>query len=171
MRRVIFVTGGQRSGKSKYAQNLAESLSDQPIYMATARHWDADFDARIKRHQDDRGDRWTTLEEEVNLSAHDLSGQVVLLDCVTLWLTNIYSDNDYDTSRSLDIAKAEWCRFVEQDFTLIVVSNEIGMGTHASEESARHFADLQGWINQFIAQLADEVIFMVSGIPVPIKKQ
>lgn len=170
MRKIIFVTGGQRSGKSKYAQDLAESLSARPVYLATARHWDADFDARIKRHQDDRGDRWTTLEEELNLSAHDLCGQVVLLDCITLWLTNIFSDHGYDTNVSLDIAQKEWSRFIDQDFILIVVSNEIGMGTHALDEGSRHFADLQGWMNQFIARLADEVVFMVSGIPVPIKK-
>lgn len=169
MRKIIFVTGGQRSGKSGYAQRLAESLSPRPIYLATARHWDADFEARIKRHQQDRGERWTTLEEELHLSAHDLSGQVVLLDCITLWLTNIFSDHDYDTDLSLSIAKAEWSRFIDQDFTLIVVSNEIGMGTHALDESSRHFADLQGWMNQFIAQLADEVVFMVSGIPMTIK--
>lgn len=169
MRKITFVTGGQRSGKSGYAQSLAESLSERPIYMATARHWDADFDARIRRHQDDRGDRWTTLEEEVQLSAHDLAGQVVMLDCITLWLTNIFTDHGFDTNVALDIAKSEWLRFIDQDFRLIVVSNEIGMGTHALDESARHFADLQGWMNQFVARHADEVVFMVSGIPVAIK--
>lgn len=169
MRKIIFVTGGQRSGKSAFAQNLAESLSDRPVYLATARHWDADFDKRIRLHQEARGDSWETLEEEKHLSKHNLSGKVILLDCITLWLTNIYHDNDYKMQPSLSETKEEWDKFIRQDFTLIVVSNEIGMGLHAMDESTRHFADIHGWINQHIASSADEVYLVVSGIPVKIK--
>lgn len=169
MRKIIFITGGARSGKSSYAQGFAEKLSANPVYLATARKWDDDFGARIRRHQAERDERWTTLEEEKNLSRHDLNGKIVLMDCVTLWLTNIFHDNQYDLNRSLDEAKAEWNRFIKQDFTLIVVSNEIGMSLHAPDEVSRHFTDLQGWINQHIAQTADEVYFMVSGIPLKIK--
>lgn len=169
MRKIIFITGGARSGKSSYAQGFAEKLSANPVYLATARQWDDDFRARIHRHQDERDERWTTLEEEKNLSKHDLNGKTVLMDCVTLWLTNIFHDNQYDLNRSLDEAKVEWNRFIKQDFTLIVVSNEIGMSLHAPDEASRHFTDLQGWINQHIAQTADEVYFMISGIPLKIK--
>lgn len=169
MREIIFITGGQRSGKSSYAQRLAENLSANPLYLATARHWDEDFEQRIRRHQADRGEMWQTLEEERRLSAHDLSGRVVLLDCVTLWLTNIFHENGYQLNSSLEEAKAEWNKFIEQDFTLIVVSNEIGMSLHAPDEASRHFTDLQGWINQYIAKNADQVFLCVSGIPVKIK--
>lgn len=169
MREIIFITGGQRSGKSSYAQRLAENLSANPLYLATARHWDEDFEQRIRRHQADRGEMWQTLEEERRLSAHDLSGRVVLLDCVTLWLTNIFHENGYQLNSSLEEAKAEWNKFIEQDFTLIVVSNEIGMSLHAPDETSRHFTDLQGWINQYIAKNADQVFLCVSGIPVKIK--
>lgn len=169
MQKIIFVTGGQRSGKSSYAQGLAEKLSANPLYLATARHWDEDFEKRIRRHQADRGDRWTTLEEEVHLSRHNLAEKTVLMDCVTLWLTNIFHDNQYQLDVSLEKAKTEWNTFIQQDFTLIVVSNEIGMSLHAPDEASRHFTDLQGWMNQHIAKLADEVIFMVSGIPMKIK--
>ncbi|MDO5663823.1 MAG: bifunctional adenosylcobinamide kinase/adenosylcobinamide-phosphate guanylyltransferase [Bacteroidia bacterium] len=169
MRKIIFITGGQRSGKSSFAQGLAESLSANPCYLATARHWDEDFKERIRRHQADRGDMWTTLEEEKLLSNHNLNGKTVLMDCVTLWLTNIFHDNEYKLNLSLDEAKREWSKFIEQDFTLIVVSNEIGMSLHASNEMSRHFTDLQGWMNQHIATTADEVYFIVSGIPVKIK--
>lgn len=169
MRKIIFVTGGQRSGKSTFAQNLAESLSDHRVYLATARHWDADFHKRIRLHQEARGEGWETLEEEKYLSRHDLSGKVILLDCITLWLTNIYHDNEYKMQPSLSEAKEEWNKFIEQDFTLIVVSNEIGMGMHAMDESTRHFADMHGWINQHVASSADEVYLTVSGIPVKIK--
>ncbi len=169
MRKIIFITGGQRSGKSRYAQELAEKFSATPVYLATARHWDDDFEERIRRHQADRGDKWTTIEEEKTLSRLHLSGKTVLLDCVTLWLTNIFYDNKYNLSTSLEEAKNEWNRFIEQDVTLIVVSNEIGMSLHAEDESSRHFTDLQGWINQYIARSANEVYFMVSGIPMRTK--
>lgn len=169
MRRIIFVTGGQRSGKSSYAQGLAESLSANPLYLATARRWDEDFEQRIKRHQADRGNRWTTIEEDKLLSRHQLNGKTVLMDCVTLWLTNIFDDNNYQLTPSLEEAKAEWDKFTKQDFTLIVVSNEIGMSLHGSNQASRDFTDLQGWVNQHIARNADEVFLLISGIPVKIK--
>lgn len=168
-REIIFVTGGQRSGKSRYAQDLAESLSADPVYLATARRWDMDFEKRIRRHQADRGDTWQTIEEEKHLSRLDLSGRTVLLDCITLWLTNIFHDNGYDTDASLQEAKAEWYRFIRQDFRLIVVSNEIGMCLHAPDEASRHFTDLQGWMNQYIAASADKVFVMISGLPLQLK--
>lgn len=164
-----FITGGQRSGKSSFAQELAEDMSDKPIYLATARIWDKDFEDRIKRHQSDRGDNWQTTEEEKELSKLNLEGKTVLLDCVTLWLTNIYHDFNYDVDKSLEFAKNQWEQFIAQDFVLIVVSNELGMGVHPENEAARKFADLQGWMNQFIAKTADDVYFMVSGIPMKVK--
>ena len=91
------------------------------------------------------------------------------LDCITLWLTNIFHDNEYRVEEALAQAKEEWTGFIQQDFTIIVVSNELGMGVIPEHESARKFADLQGWMNQYIASLADTVYLMVSGIPVKIK--
>lgn len=169
MKEIIFVTGGQRSGKSRYAQNLAESLSEKPVYLATARRWDEDFENRIRRHQADRGEQWQTIEKDKEISSLDLSGKTVLLDCITLWLTNIFHDNAYDLNKSVEEAKAEWSKFVDQDFQLIVVSNEIGMCLHAPDEVSRHFTDLQGWINQHIATHADKVVAMISGIPLQLK--
>ena len=91
------------------------------------------------------------------------------MDCVTLWLTNLYDEHGYDMDETLRAATAEWDRFVARDMTLIVVSNELGMGLHASSEGARHFVDLQGWVNQHIAASADEAFFMVSGIAMRLK--
>ncbi|MGQ7870190.1 bifunctional adenosylcobinamide kinase/adenosylcobinamide-phosphate guanylyltransferase [Sunxiuqinia sp. sy24] len=170
MATITFITGGARSGKSSFAQQLAESQSGSPIYLATARIWDEDFAQRVKRHQNDRDDRWQTLEEEKLLSRYDLTGKTVLLDCITLWLTNFFHDNDYQLEVAMEAAKAEWTKFVKQDMNLLVVSNELGMGVHPENEMARKFADLQGWINQFIAQQAGTVYLMVSGIPVKIKE-
>lgn len=168
MSHLTFITGGQRSGKSRFAQQRAEKLSEYPVYLATARVWDEEFAQRIRRHQADRGGIWQNIEEEKFLSRHDLKGRVVLLDCITLWLTNIFHDNDYDVQRSLDEAKQEWDAFVAQDMTLIVVSNEIGMGVIPEHPVARKFADLQGWMNQHIAATAHEAYLMVSGKAVAI---
>lgn len=169
MREITLITGGARSGKSSFAQLLAEKCSDRPIYMATSRVWDDDFKKRIERHQADRGEQWTTIEEDKSISKHNLSDKTILLDCITLWLNNYFYDNDYDIDKSLIEAKAEWMKFVDQNAQIIVVTNELGMGVHPENELARKFADLQGWMNQFIAANADHVYLMVSGISTKIK--
>jgi adenosylcobinamide kinase/adenosylcobinamide-phosphate guanylyltransferase len=167
--RLIFITGGARSGKSRYAQQLALQLSNNPVYLATARHWDDDFEKRIQRHQAERDERWTSIEEEKNISGLSLSGKVVVMDCITLWLTNFFTDNKYDIDISLQQCRQEIDKLNTVENTFIIISNELGMGMHAETETGRKFTDLQGWMNQYIAQKADKVIFMVSGIAVPIK--
>jgi adenosylcobinamide kinase/adenosylcobinamide-phosphate guanylyltransferase len=92
-----------------------------------------------------------------------------VLDCVTLWLTNFFSDTKYNVDESLSLIKEEFDKFAETEATWIIISNEIGMGMHADTEIGRKFADLQGWINQHIAGKADKAIFMVSGIPMNLK--
>ncbi|MFH6999263.1 bifunctional adenosylcobinamide kinase/adenosylcobinamide-phosphate guanylyltransferase [Flavobacterium sp. FlaQc-57] len=167
---IYLITGGERSGKSSYAQNLALELSDSPIYVATARKWDSDFQNRIDRHQLERDERWTNIEEEKHLSNIDFSGKVALIDCVTLWLTNFFVDTKNDVSLSLEEAKKEFLSIANQEnATLIIVTNEIGMGVHAETHIGRKFTELQGWMNQFLASKADEVVLMISGIPVKIK--
>ncbi len=169
MRRIILITGGQRSGKSTQAETLALSLSKNPVYMATAHVWDDEFRERVRRHQERRGPEWTNIEEETLLSRHDMTGRVVVIDCVTLWLTNFFFANDSDTETSLRQAQREFDRFTQQDATYIFVTNEIGSGGVSDNAIQRKFTDLQGWMNQYIAQRADEVLLMVSGIAVKIK--
>lgn len=166
---LYYISGGQRSGKSRYAQDLALQLSPSPVYLATSRAWDDDHRQRIARHVADRDARWTTLEEEKYLSRLDLTGRVVVLDCVTLWLTNFFTDANYEVETALGQAQAEFDKLLTQDCTLLVISNEIGMGLHATTEAGRKFTDLQGWLNQYIAQRADHAIFMVSGMPLTVK--
>ncbi len=166
---IYYISGGARSGKSAYAQELALSLSQNPIYLATARNWDADFDQRIKRHQSDRDERWENIEEDKYPSKIDFSGRVVVLDCVTLWLTNFYVDTKYDIEEALKQIKYEVDQLASQDATFIIISNELGMGLHADTESGRKFTDLQGWINQYIAKKANKAVFMVSGLPMVLK--
>lgn len=166
---LYYISGGQRSGKSRYAQEFALQLSSSPVYLATSRAWDDDHRQRIARHIADRDARWTTLEEEKYLSHLDLAGRTVVLDCVTLWLTNFFTDADYQVEQALTLAQQEFDLLLQKDCTLLVISNEIGMGLHAPTEAGRKFTDLQGWMNQYIAARADKAIFMVSGLPLSLK--
>lgn len=166
---IILITGGQRSGKSSKAEQLALSLTDSPVYVATAHVWDDEFRERVRKHQAHRGPQWTNIEEEIHLSRHDLTGRVVVIDCVTLWLTNFFFANNSDVDKSLELAKAEFDAFTAHDATYIFVTNEIGSGGVSENAVQRRFTDLQGWMNQYVAQKADEVIMMVSGIEVKIK--
>ncbi len=169
MAKMIFITGGARSGKSRYAQQLALGQSANPVYVATARIWDDEFRQRVDRHRQERDERWTSLEEEKQLSRLPLEGRTAVIDCVTLWITNFFSDLRYDIDAALASCKAEIDALLEKETSLIVISNEIGMGLHADTESGRKFTDLQGWVNQYLAARADEVVLMVSGIPLLVK--
>ena len=169
MKKIILITGGQRSGKSTKAEELALELSQNPVYLATAHIWDEEFRLRVQKHQERRGPEWTNIEEEKYLSKHDLTGRVVVIDCVTLWLTNWISTDNADVDAILTAAKKELDKFTARDATYIFVTNEIGLGGVSTNQLQRRFTDLQGWMNQYIAQKADEVILMVSGIPVRIK--
>lgn len=169
MKHIILITGGQRSGKSRYAQRLALFQDSHPVYLATSRIWDDEFRKRVERHQQDRGKEWTNIEEEKYLSRHILDGRTVIIDCVTLWGTNFFFDNDGDINLSLSQLKEEFNLFTKQDAYFIFITNEIGMGGVSPDETQRKFTDLQGWLNQYIASQADEVILMVSGVPFQIK--
>jgi len=169
MKKIILITGGQRSGKSSKAEEMALSLSANPVYVATAHIWDDEFRERVKKHQERRGPQWTNIEEETHLSKHDLSGRVVVIDCVTLWLTNFFFQLESDVNKSLEAAKIEFDAFTQHDATYILVTNEIGSGGTSENAIQRRFTDLQGWMNQYIASKADEVILMVSGIAVKVK--
>jgi adenosylcobinamide kinase/adenosylcobinamide-phosphate guanylyltransferase len=167
---LTFITGGARSGKSRHAQELALQWSGNPVYVATSRKWnDEEFRQRIRRHQQERDHRWTSLEEEKYLSSLEVNDRVVVIDCVTLWLTNFFIDLKHDVNACLEACKKEIDALSQKHAVLLIVSNEIGMGVHAETETGRKFTDLQGWMNQYIAARADQVLLMVSGIPVRIK--
>lgn len=169
MSKIILITGGQRSGKSTYAEQTALKLSANPVYLATAHIWDEEFRERVRIHQERRGSEWTNLEEERQLSRCQLAGKVILIDCVTLWVTNFFFDFQSDVERTLHTVKHEFEAFTSQDATFIFVTNEIGAGGVSENDIQRKFTDLLGWTNQYIASKADEVYWMVSGIPVRIK--
>ena len=166
---IHYITGGERSGKSSYAQKLAEQLSDTPYYLATSRIWDNDFQTRVDRHVSDRDDRWTTIEEEKYISNVIPENTTVVIDCVTLWLTNFYVDSKYDHLEALNLVSTEIEKLKNINGNLIIISNEIGMGVHAETKIGRKFTELQGWTNQKLAKIADKATFMVSGIPMHLK--
>ncbi len=166
---IHLITGGERSGKSTYAESEALRLSDSPIYLATARVWDEEFRQRILRHQERRGPEWTNIEEDIRPSKHDFTGRVVLIDCITLWATNYFFDMQQDVDQALEALKKEFDTLVQQDATFIFVTNELGMGGMSESRTQRLFTQLQGWMNQYVAARADRVTLMVSGLPLTVK--
>lgn len=175
MRKIILITGGQRSGKSQQAERLALEMSDNPVYFATAHIWDEEFRQRVINHQQRRGPQWTNIEEEKELSRHNVEGKVVVIDCITLWCTNYFFSREKaeweqpSVDDALNCLKKEFDKFTSQDATFIFVTNEIGSGGVSENAIQRKFTDLEGWMNQYVASKADEVILMVSGIPLKIK--
>lgn len=168
---VTLVIGGARSGKSRYAAELASAAAMHPVLLATSRAWDEDHQARIRRHQQERGPRWQTIEEEKRLSRIAIEGRVVVVDCVTLWLTNFFVDNAHDPDATLREARAELERTLAIDNTWIFVTNELGQGVHAPSVVGRKFCDLMGIVNQQLARVADRVVLMVAGVPVEVKSK
>ena len=166
---IHLITGGERSGKSTYAESEALRLSESPVYLATARVWDEEFRQRILRHQERRGPEWTNIEEDIRPSKHDFTGRVVLIDCITLWATNYFFDMQQDVDQALEALKKEFDTLVQQDATFIFVSNELGMGGMSESRTQRLFTQLQGWMNQYVAARADRVTLMVSGLPLTVK--
>jgi adenosylcobinamide kinase/adenosylcobinamide-phosphate guanylyltransferase len=168
-RKTILLLGGARSGKSRFGQQLARQLTPRPVYLATSRRWDDEHAARIERHRADRGPEWVTVEEPLEIASAALGHPVVVLDCVTLWLTNVFAREDSDLERSLSAAKQEIDRCLRRVNTWILISNELGQGVHASTPSARRFVDLQGFINQHLASQVETVALMVAGLPHVVK--
>ncbi len=167
---IIFISGGQRSGKSVFAEKMALSMSSHPLYIATAKIFDDDFRKRVDAHKARRGNNWSAIEAQEHPEFVDISGRTVLLDCATLWATNVYFECDEDGGRALDILKQRFDKLAsQQDATIIIVSNEIGLGGVSDNAMQRAFADLQGSFNQHIAAAADEAYLVVCGLPLRLK--
>jgi adenosylcobinamide kinase/adenosylcobinamide-phosphate guanylyltransferase len=169
------VLGGARSGKSRFAQSLCAG-SGRVAYIATARPEDDEMRARIARHRSDRNSHWLTIEEPLAIA--DAVGRCaecdfILLDCLTLWLSNVYWTRREDSEETVRAAASdELARFAAaaSKANCIVVTNEVGCGLVPESAVGRSFRDLQGWINQEAARAADFVYHVVAGIPVAIKR-
>jgi adenosylcobinamide kinase/adenosylcobinamide-phosphate guanylyltransferase len=171
-KQIILVTGGARSGKSKYAEQRAGELGDRRLYVATAEANDEEMAQRIMEHKKRRGDAWTTIEEPVELSSALLAQRgrtdCTLVDCVTIWLSNLLLRHDAEfAARSVEELVETLARL---DFHIVLVTNEVGWSIVPDNSLARQFRDLAGWANQQIATAADEVILTVAGVPMIVKK-
>lgn len=168
-KKIVMVTGGSRSGKSSFAEKYALMESTTPWYLATAEARDDEMRDRVRRHQERRGPDWTTIEEPLHISAHDMTGKTVLVDCLTLLATNAFFAENEDVDKALERLKDEIRRFTAPEAVYIFVTNEIGMGGIGATAMMRKYTDLQGWLNQWVAAMAEEVYLLVSGIPMKIK--
>jgi len=164
---IIFITGGARSGKSQYAVSLASEMSKDVLFLATCIPKDEEMRQRVEEHRKNRPKDWKTQEEEKDILPilKGCQSDVVVIDCLTLLLSNLLlaGDNVEEAIKGV----AEFLK--EARFTTIIVSNEVGLGIVPENEMARRFRDISGWANQLMAKYADEVYFMVSGIPIRIK--
>ncbi len=162
---VILIGGGARSGKSRYALQLAKQRGTRFAFIATATRSDEDMSARIDRHRADRGPEFETIEEPIEIAAaiRNIHADAIVVDCLTLWLANILRlDADTETANLIDAARAS-------TGAVIFVTNEVGCGIHPETEVGRDFRDRAGILNQRIADAADEVYFMVFGQAVRVK--
>lgn len=172
MSRIIFVSGGARSGKSRLAESRAREFGSPLCYLATGQAGDGEMADRIARHQARRGPEWQTLEEPLRLleaiRGHDGYFAAMLLDCVTLWLTNLLFHYD-DPGRVLGDVRELAGAFKGLQTPLVIVSNEVGMGIVPENQLARTFRDLAGEANELMAAAADEVYVTFSGLPLKLK--
>ncbi len=164
--------GGAASGKSAYAERMALAACERPFYIATSQAWDEEMRRRIARHKARRGPQWTTIEEplalEDTLGETDRPGGLVLVDCLTLWVTNLMvSDADDD---QIGLRFEELCRLLPLlKGRALLVSNEVGLGIVPENPMARRFRDLTGSLHQRLAQACDNVIMVAAGLPLALK--
>jgi adenosylcobinamide kinase / adenosylcobinamide-phosphate guanylyltransferase len=170
---IILITGGARSGKSQYAERRAVEMGDRPLYVATAEANDEEMAQRIAEHRKRRGTPWRTIEEPLQLAESLLAERgttdCALVDCLTLWMSNllIRHDDRYAREKVEELID----KLPELNFHLVFVTNEVGWGVVPDNPLARKFRDLAGWTNQRMAQAANEVILMVAGVPMIAKKR
>jgi adenosylcobinamide kinase/adenosylcobinamide-phosphate guanylyltransferase len=170
-KQVVLILGGARSGKSAYAQRLAEAWWAKPLYLATAETLDQEMAERVKAHQRQRGSRWGCAEEPLDVARILLAATPprdgVLLDCATLWLTNVLLKEGEPAvqSRKQDLLAA----LKASRTSVILVSNEVGLGIVPESRLGRDFRDLQGRLNQDLAAAADIVLFIMAGLPLALK--
>jgi adenosylcobinamide kinase/adenosylcobinamide-phosphate guanylyltransferase len=169
------IIGGARSGKSRFAQSLVSPL-ERVTYIATSRVEDAEMAERIRRHRSGRPAAWATVEEPLEIGKaveqHVRVSDAILLDCLTLWLSNFCWEHREATDANLQsAASAEVARLAAAAGSgrVVAVTNEVGCGLVPETAVGRRFRDLQGWVNQEAAGLADRVYHVVAGIPVAIK--
>lgn len=185
MSKIILCTGGSRSGKSVFAEKLALSLEGQKVYVATATVYDDEMKERVIRHQERRGAEWVNVECSSGINAEwpriADSGSVILVDCITMYITNIlmkYPNVEEREERdAFRLDALQGIRdlldqiIVSENKTVIFVTNELGLGIIPANAMARVYRDVVGEINQIVAEMAEEVYLSISGITMEIKSK
>lgn len=172
---IELVLGGTRSGKSHYAEQQAISSGKQVIYIATAEAGDTEMQARIARHRQDRLSHWQTIEEPVKLATaiENISAEniCILVDCLTLWLSNILFDKQGKLNQNLFESETDSLLNTLSTFSgqIIFVTNEVGLGIIAMDKMTRRFVDEAGRLHQKIATLSDRVVLVTAGLPLVLK--
>lgn len=171
----ILVIGGAKSGKSRYALNICNSLDKDRIFLATSEAGDREMEERIRRHQAERGESWRTVEEPIAIaeviSSMDNEQSIILFDCVTLWLNNLYMTYGPDTG-PID-ASIEELIGVLSDIrgAVVLVTNEVGAGVVPDNPLARRYRDAVGDTNQRLARVAKKVVLLIAGLPLVLKDE
>jgi adenosylcobinamide kinase/adenosylcobinamide-phosphate guanylyltransferase len=169
---MIFITGGCRSGKSRYALHFANQHFSKKLFLATCEVLDEEMAQRVENHKKGRGPEWQTIEEPIEIvkkiREHKEDADMVLIDCLTLWLYNLLIKWDNDL-RIIEETEELINTIKQGQISFILVSNEVGMGIVPADPLSRRYRDLLGTMNQKIAEALDTVIFMVSGIPIFLK--
>lgn len=173
-KQLVLILGGVRSGKSSFAQRLAETTGDKVIFLATAQAGDDEMAERISRHKASRPASWSTIEEPLELNSvlqtESASADVVLIDCLTLWVSNILiRDGDSAEKEALKQIDGILNNYQRGNTSYIMVSGEVGMGLVPANPLGRAFRDTLGRLNQELARKADRVYMMVAGISLEIK--
>lgn len=166
---ITLITGGQRSGKSAFAEKLTLDRCANPAYIATAQIFDDEMRQRVAAHQARRGPMWTNFEAPLAPGELKIANNTVLIDCLTMWASNILFAENEDPQLALRRFTAEWQKLISLPVNIITVTNEIGLGGVSANALQRKFTDLQGAINQLVAAEANEVYMLISGIPLRIK--
>lgn len=185
--RIVFIIGGARSGKSYFALSEASKIKGLKAYIATAEALDSEMKERIERHKKSRGNRWDTYEEPLKINTV-LTGMknkysTVVLDCLTVWISNLfirYKNTEHRTQKIKNniqgfmdslkqLKNSSVCALGSGFCSLFIVSNEVGMGIVPDNKMAREFRDVAGFLNQKVAEIADEVYMVTAGIPIKIK--
>jgi adenosylcobinamide kinase/adenosylcobinamide-phosphate guanylyltransferase len=166
----VLVTGGARSGKSRFALELGRSLAPPRFYLATAEALDGEMAARIEAHRAERGPGWQTLEEPIAIASLVSQSGPVVVDCLTLWVNNLLTRECSDAE--VDRAIREFSHaFAAADNPVILVTNEVGLGIVPDNALARRFRDAAGGLAQQVARVADRVVLMCAGLPIEVKSR
>ena len=171
----MLVLGGAKSGKSNFAMGVCNSMNKKRIFLATAQALDQEMEDRIRRHQTERGSGWRTIEEPLKVAetigSLDSEDTVILLDCLTLWLNNLYMEHGEDQEAIDEAIENLAGQLADIRCAVVVVSNEVGMGIVPDNQLSRTYRDTAGYMNQRIARLSVKVVAVLAGLPIVLKDE